>query len=184
MANLAHTRGIFFGGIILTIFGGFWSMIALSFLQPRPVWGIPAASAVTLALLAWGIQRLWSTRGIKSTDDPVAAAKGKRDGMWFGIIFGIEGALIGLSCALLGSHGLSAWIPFAIAVIVALHFLPLAKLFEVPVYYWLGALSTLGVLACLLIGDITMRSIYIGFLMAAVLWLTVTYLLVRTRVTS
>jgi hypothetical protein len=184
MGNIAHTRGIFFGGIILTIFGGFWSVIALSFVQPRPIWGIPAAVAVTLVLLLWCIQRLWLTRGMESADDPVAAAKGKRDGMWFGIIFGMEGALIGLSCALLGSHGLGGWIPFAIAVIVGLHFLPLAKLFAVPIYYWTGALSTLGALGCLLIGDLTMRSICIGFVMALVLWLTVSYLLVRTRVTA
>jgi hypothetical protein len=44
MANVAHIRGTFCGGIILTVFGSFWSIIALSFLQSKPVWGIPAAS--------------------------------------------------------------------------------------------------------------------------------------------
>jgi hypothetical protein len=182
MVNIAHTRGIFFGGIILTMFGGFWSIIALSFLHPRPKWGIPAAAAVTAILVLLCIQRLWSIRGIPSANDPVATAKGKRAGKWFGIIFGIEGALIGLSCALLGNHGLDDWIPIAIALIVAVHFFPLAKLFEVPLYYWLGALSTLGVLACLLIGDPATRAICVGFLMAGLLWLTVSYLLARVRV--
>jgi len=182
MANIAHTRGIFSGGIILTIASGFWSLLALSFWPSRPVWTIPAAVAVTLLLLLVCIQRLWSTRGIRDPQDPVAEAKGKRDGIWFGIIFGIEGALIGLSCAWLGNHGHGDWVPIAIALIVGVHFLPLAKLFEVPVYYWTGALSTLGVLACLLIHDFPLRVLGVGLVMAVVLWLTVAYLLARTRV--
>lgn len=182
MANIAHTRGIFSGGIILTLFGGFWSILALVFWPPHPSWAVPLAVVVIILLLLLCIQRLWATRGIRNAHDPVAAAKAKRSGMWFGIIFGIEGGLIALSCALLGRHGQNAWIPIVIALIVGVHFLPLAKVFDVSVYYWTGALSTLGVLACLLIGDFTMRVLCVGLVMAAVLWLTVAYLLMNTRV--
>jgi hypothetical protein len=182
MANIAHTRGIFFGGIILTLFGGFWSILALSFRPQHPTWAIPLAIAIGLALLLVCVRQLWATRKIRSVEDPVAAAKGKRDGLWFAIIFGIEGTLIGVSCGILGSRGLDNWIPIAIAIIVGLHFLPLARLFEVPLYYWTGALSTLGVLACLLISDFAVRDFCVGMVMAAVLWLTVAYLLARTRI--
>ncbi len=37
--------------------------------------------------------------------------------------------------ALLARLGLSIWIPIAVAVIVGLHFIPLARVFEVPLYY-------------------------------------------------
>jgi hypothetical protein len=90
--------------------------------------------------------RLRGSRNILSIDDPVAAAKGKRAGMLFGIIFGLEGGLIWLCATLLAHVGLSIWIPIAVAVIVGLHFIPLARVFEVPLYYWTGVLSVLGML--------------------------------------
>ena len=69
------------------------------------------------------------------------------------------------------------------AIIVGVHFLPLAYLFEVPLYYWTGVLSVLGVLGCLLIQDVYTRLLWVGLVMAAVLWLTVVLLLLQTRPT-
>ena len=101
--------------------------------------------------------------------------------MWFGIIFGAEGLLIWLCVMLLQHLGLSVWIPIAVALIVGVHFLPLAHVFEVPLYYWTGALSTLGVIACLLIPDMDKRVLSAALGMAAVLWATALMLLVRAH---
>jgi hypothetical protein len=76
---------------------------------------------------------------------------------------------------------LSVWIPIAVAVIVGLHFLPLARVFEVPLYYWTGVLSVLGVLGCSLIRDAGMRLLCAGLTMAAVFWLTSLLLLLQAR---
>ena len=73
------------------------------------------------------------------------------------------------------------WVPIAVAVIVALHFLPLARVFEVPLYYWTGALCVLGVLGCSLIRDAGTRLLCAGLIMAAVLWLTALLLLLKAR---
>jgi hypothetical protein len=97
--------------------------------------------------------RLLASRKIPIVDDPVAAAKGKRVGILFGIIFGVKAGLIALCSTLLARRGLGLWIPIAIAIIVGVHFLPLARVFEVRLYYWTGSLSVLGVLGCLLISD-------------------------------
>ncbi len=114
-------------------------------------------------------------------DDPVAAAKGKRAGKLFGIIFGTESGLIWLCATLLARLGLSIWIPIAVAVIVGLHFIPLARVFEVPLYYWTGVLSVFGMLGCSLIRDAGTRLLCAGLIMAVVFWLTAVVLLLQAR---
>jgi hypothetical protein len=172
------------GAAILTLFGGWWCIAALANWTGRPSWSIPAASVTTIVLLVLCVMRLVVSRKIPTINDPVAAAKGKRAGRLFGIILGIEGGLIALCSMLLASRGLGLWIPIAIAIIVGVHFLPLAHVFDVPLYYWTGALSVLGVLGCLLICDVHTRLLWVGFVMAAVLWLSVAVLLLQARPTQ
>jgi hypothetical protein len=114
--------------------------------------------------------------------DPAAAAKGKRAGILFGIIFGVEAALIALSSVLLARSGLGDWIPVAVGLIVGVHFLPLAYVFEVPLYYWTGALTVFGILGCLFIHAVGVRLLCVGLVMAGVLWLTAVLLLIRNAV--
>ena len=181
VATVAHIRGLVGGAVILTLFGSFWCIIVLASWRARPGWSIPAGSVVTITLLALCAMGLIASRKIPSIDDPAAAAKGKRAGMLFGIIFGLEGGLIALCSTLLTRYGLSIWIPIAAAVIVGVHFIPLAFVFEVPLYYWTGVLSVLGMLACSLVPDAATRVLCAGLVMAAVLWLTVVLLLLQTR---
>lgn len=76
------------------------------------------------------------------------------------------------------------WIPIAVAIIVGVHFLPLAHVFDVSLCYWTGALCVLGVLGCLLVPDVNTRLLWVGFVMAGVLWLSVAVLLLQTRHTQ
>lgn len=184
MSTVAHVRGRVAGASILTLFGSAWCIIALALWPAHPAWSIPAGSAATLVLLALCIIRLSTLRNIPRVDDPIAADKGKRTGMLFGIIFGAECVLIGICAMVLARLGLSIWIPVAAAVIVGLHFIPLARVFEVPLYYWTGLLSVLGVLGCSLIRDAGMRLLGTGLTMAAVLWLTAVLLLLQARLAA
>ena len=169
------------GAIILTLFAAFWSITALGYWLARPSWTIPAAILVTIALLAMSASRVLATRGIESLDDPIAEARGKRSGIWFGIIFSVEGLLIFLCSIVLANEHLELWIPIGIALIVGVHFLPLAHVFEVPLYYGTGTLCVLGVLGCALIGDTGLRLLSAGLTMAAVLWGSVGLILFQTR---
>jgi hypothetical protein len=179
--NVERVRGMIGGAVILTLFAAFWSIIALANWPARPSWTIPAAIVVTIALLAVSASRILATRGVESLDDPIAEAQGKRAGMWFGIIFGAEGGLIFLCSMVLAHEHLGLWIPISIALIVGVHFIPLARVFEVPLYYGTGTLCVLGVLACVLIGDIGLRLLFTGLTMAAVLWGSVVLILFQTR---
>lgn len=184
MSTVAHVRGSVAGAAILTLFGSAWCIVALALWPAHPVWSIPAGSVVTIMLLALCVIRLTALRNVPSIHDPIAAAKGKRAGMLFGIIFGIESGLIWLCAMLLTRLGLSIWIPIEVAVIVGLHFIPLARVFEVPLYYWTGVLSVLGMVGCSLIRDVGTRLLCAGLMMAAVLWLTAVLLLAGARVSG
>jgi hypothetical protein len=181
MLTKARMRGVVAGAAILTLFGGLWCILALAFWPARPAWGIPLASAVTFVLLVVSIVRLAASAKLPDSHDPAAAAKGKRAGILFGVIFGIEGGLIALSSVWLADRGHGDLIPLVTGVIVGVHFLPLAYVFEVPLYYWTGVLSVFGMLGCLFIHAIGPRLLCVGFVMAGVLWLTALVLLVQTR---
>jgi len=181
MSTVAHVRGSVAGAAILTFFGSAWCIVALALWPAHPIWSIPAGSLATIVLLALCVMRLRAIRNIPSTDDPGAVAKGKRAGTFFGIIFGAECGLIWICAMLLAHLGLSIWIPIAVAVIVGLHFIPLARVFEVPLYYWTGVLCVLGMLGCSLIRDAGTRLLCAGLVMAAMLWVTAILLLLRAR---
>jgi hypothetical protein len=181
MPGIAHLRGSIVGAAILTLFGSVWCILALVSWAARPSWSPGACIAITLALVSLCGQRLMALRSIPSIDDPVAAAKGKRTGIFFGIIFGIEGGLIALCSILLARFGLDSWIPTMTAVIVGVHFLPLARLFEVPLYYGTGAVIVIAMGGCALIQDAFTRELCAGLVMAAVLWLTALIVLVQAR---
>ena len=181
MLTKARMRGIIAGAAILALFGGFWFIITLVFQPARPAWTIPAASVTTFVLLVICGRRWAASAEMPDSHNPAAAARGKRAGVTFGIIFGLEGGLIALVSVLLGRSGLGDWIPVAVAIIVGVHFLPLAYVFEVPVYYWTGGLSIFGALGCLLIHAVGLRLLCVGLVMGTVLWSTALLLLVRTR---
>jgi hypothetical protein len=70
-------------------------------------------------------------------------AVGKRLGISFGVIFGSEALFIAVASSVLGAVGQDAFIVPVIVLIVGLHFLPLAPLFNVRLYYVTGALLVL-----------------------------------------
>ena len=179
--SAARVRAAVVGAIILTLFGGLWWIVTLAYWVARPGWAIPVASAITVVLLVLCIARRKAARKIHSFDDAAMLAKRKRAGIFSGIIFGIEGALIGLCSKLLAHHGLGVWIPMAIAIIVGLHFLPLARVWKMPLYYLTGVFSVLSVLGCLLVRDVGTRLLCVGLVMTFVLWLTAVLLLYQTR---
>jgi hypothetical protein len=165
----------------MTLAGAMWCIVALALWPKHPVWSIPAGSIVTLVLLALCATRLRFLGNIQSIHDPFAATKGKRIGKLFGIVFAVESASIWLCAMLLAHLGLSIWIPIAIAFIVGLHFIPLARVFEAPIYYLTGVLCVAGMLGCSLIRDAHMRLLCVGLTMAAVFWMTAVVLLLQAR---
>ena len=98
-------------------------------------------------------------------------AEGKRIGKIIGWASGLEGLALFLAANVLIKAGLSAYVATAFAVIVGLHFLPLAKLLPVPIYYATALLLVLAGAAGLAV-DVAHRPLVISLAAAVVLWLT------------
>jgi hypothetical protein len=157
------------GGIwILNIFAAIWFAVGMAGAGlPWAVLIIPLC--ISGGLLGWGLR----SSGADSPRNPDA---GRVVGIWSGI----EGVAIFVAvtvCQNIGAH--DAIVP-VIAIIVGLHFLPLARGIPVPLYYATGsALAVLGLGDLLLPGPDRMGTT--GFAAAAIMWVSAAVLIRQAR---
>ena len=148
------------GGIwVLTIFAAIWGAGGIT-MGHGPAWLAAAPVAISVAIL------VWASRQPLGTGNPV---EGDHVGRVVGLATVIEGVAIFLAANwLLNAHQETLILP-AVAVIVGLHFLPLARWIPVPIYYWTGAgLIAAGLIAIALPPE--QRAITTGIASALVLW--------------
>jgi hypothetical protein len=102
--------------------------------------------------------------------------------MWrrFGWISGIEGAAIFAIVAVLNIVRRPNAIAPAIAILVGLHFLPLAAVFNAPLYYGAGILGCVIGLAGFMISDPPLRSSFVGLSFGLMLWVTSAMVLLQS----
>lgn len=132
----------------MTFFGAIWWLMAAGSAGDgqAAMW---VAGAVIVGVLLWRVVRLWqSARG----------RDGERSDDWeernrtFSRIGAIEGIAIAAGAVVCGIGGHAEWIPTWCAFVVGAHFLPLARLFEVPVYRTTGlTMMTLAVAGAVII---------------------------------
>lgn len=180
-ASVARTRSRLVGTGILAVGGTAWCIVTMSYWPYSPAWSIPVAIAVGAALLVFCLVRLLATRGIRSVPSPAEAAFRKHAYRWFRVVFAAEIALCAASSIVLANEGHPLWIPIAIALIVGAHFLPLGRVFRVPLYYGTGAFCVLGVLASLPVSYFGTRLLCVGLAMTFVLWASSGLALWHTR---
>lgn len=104
-------------------------------------------------------------------EPPVDPAEKKRRGRVVSWSAGIEGLAIFVTANFLMRNGLGVYIFPAVALIVGLHFLPMAKLLPMKVYYLSGALLV-AVAAVGLAMSPADRPFVVGVSSAIVLWIT------------
>ena len=109
---------------------------------------------------------------------PVEPAERRRRGRILGWSACLEGVAIGIVCRLLIDNALMDYLFPAVALIVGLHFLPMAKLLPLPIYYLSAALLILVAGAGMLI-DPGLRPMAVGAASAVSLWLTCLLLMFR-----
>ncbi|MFC5649541.1 DUF7010 family protein [Paenibacillus solisilvae] len=140
----AAVRGNGFGVLFMAFFGTLWAYTGIMGLQG---WGEPlllvAAVTVGIALFIGGGSLLRASRRLTNQVSKADVKRGNRMGIWFNIIFAAEGLAIGISIAVCNAASHSELIPLAAAIIVGLHFFPLASLFQVRLYHFTGALLCL-----------------------------------------
>lgn len=175
-----QVRGVASGILFMAFFGTLWAGIGIGGLQG---WGAPWLSItvllIGLGLLIGGIAVLISSRRVSNQGAATNGQRGKRTGLWFGIVFATEGLLIGVASVICNAiNRFDLFFPI-MAIIVGLHFLPLAALFQVRAYYLVGALLCLLALITLFavpeqanLGgqSITAQWVVLGFGAALILW--------------
>ncbi|MDG4846867.1 DUF7010 family protein [Peribacillus frigoritolerans] len=138
-------RGSGIGVIFMAVFGTLWAGTGVMGLQG---WGFPyvelAAIFVGIIMVIVGISLIHASQKMSNQVSDDGARRLKRIGFLFNMVFIAEGLLIGIAIAICNLINQTDLIPGVIAIIVGIHFLPLASLFQIKVYY------ATGVLLCLL----------------------------------
>ena len=178
--------GIASGIFFMAFFGAYWGFISAVFMNsPFQFIAFLVVGLVTLVLFGIGgilLKYALSLPKMLSQED---ATEAKRIWVWFGIIFGIEFVLIAISSTLLSTFQRDVFIAPSIALIVGIHFLPLSRLFRVPVFSITGGLlSVLALVAliALLLGlpiagsSPYNWSLFVGIGTTLILWLTAVYI--------
>jgi len=176
----AAVRGTASGVFFMAFFGTLWAYTGIMGLQG---WGVPlllvTAVAIGIALFIGGISLIRASRELTNQVSKTDLRRGKRTRFWFNIIFAAEGLAIAITIAVSNATGHSELIPVVIAIIVGVHFLPLALLFQVRLYYFTGALLCLLAIITLLfvpakvtLGEHQINAFMsvVGFGSALILW--------------
>jgi len=181
--------GMAMGAAIMFVFGVLWLLVGLSGgrFSPPPVRISLAVGGVLLAI--WiAAQAVRAARIARSAlpPTPEQAALDRQTGRRFGRINAFQWGAIG--AAILGLNVLhrTGFIAPVIAIIVGLHFFPLARLFQRPSYYATGIVGCAIGVSGFLISEPSVRLSVAGLSFGLLLWLTVVDVLVRlsTSVTT
>lgn len=153
------------GAVIMSLFAAIWWLVGVSASGhgSGPMYGIPLAVTAGILVVALRRQR-----------DPASesAVERRRQGRLVGIASGVEGLVIFLAINVLANVGRPDWAAPVIAIIVGLHFLPLARWLPARLYYLTGGLLVaLGLLGFRIL-DPAARLLVVSVGAACVLWLT------------
>ncbi|MDQ1507561.1 MAG: hypothetical protein QOD57_5288 [Actinomycetota bacterium] len=154
-------RGRAVGVIVGAVMGLTWVGVARDGLSSVAASLVLVAGVAVCAMLIVGalrLRRAAAAGGLAAPTPPGAGREKVQRRFWL-VTLG-EGAAIAATVSVLGRSGRSEWIPAAICAVVGLHFIPLARLFDVPLYYATAA-------GLCLVAAITM---ILGATGAAALW--------------
>lgn len=171
-------QSIGFGLLLMALFTMMWTGIAQGGLLGHDNHLVLVCFASLRATFAiYGIKTLFDARKFPSFTSDTDKAKGKKMLKWFGIIFGIEFTLIPIICALLYITSLQQYVLPAIALIVGLHFFPMAFVFDRKIDFYLASWTCIvAISSIILIIDNSYQQLYIlSFLGVGVAMATATY---------
>ena len=152
------------GPIIMSTFAAIWWVVGVrgSSAPLAVAYGFPVLVAAAIVGLALGCAH----------DDAASADEQARRGRLVGIASATEGIAIFLAVNVLINMGWRDFIAPVIAIIVGLHFLPLARALPARLYYVTCALMVSVGLAGFMIAAAQQRLVIVTIGAAVVLWLT------------
>lgn len=168
-------QGRAIGALIMTGFGALWMAMGVRVL-PRISrdWRVWLAIALLTGILSvTGVKQLRSGRQSDTSGSrPVVSDAERRAGNRFRIVLWLEWIPIVAIVVILNSMRRPELIMPAIALVVGLHFIPLARIFGFPLYYVTGAFMIALTLAAFLSQDPLRRQAIVGVGCGITLWAT------------
>lgn len=162
------------GAVFMFGFGVVWLLLGLFNGRPSPAWMKAALVAAGV-----GLGAVILTLGMRASHLPSPAslspeqvAMNREIGKHFYLIFGLEMAAIFVAVLALNLLHHPDFILCGIALIVGVHFVPLAALFHRPIYYWTGFLGCAIGLLGFFIADSLLRQKVVGLSFGLLLWVT------------
>ncbi len=170
------------GAAFMVFFGAIWMALGIYAGRTLPTWLRSVVLVIGLALTLWVSLAARTAISASRNAPPETAqerAAGRQIGRRFGLIFGLEGGAIFILILTLNALHRPAAILAGIAIIVGLHFFPLAALFGRPLYYATGTIGCgIGVIA-LMMPDTPIRNSFTGLSFGTLLWVTAAIVLAR-----
>ena len=132
----ADVRGTASGVMFMAFFGAVWADIGIGGLRVSgAIWLLIVAILIGTALFFSGIRMIRLSRHLPHTNQFRNASNVNK---WFNIVFAAQFGLIAIAAMVTNVIGHFDWFFPVMAIIVGVHFFPLAHLFQVRAYYVTG----------------------------------------------
>src|SRR5690625_2244406 len=181
-------RGTASGVMFMAFFVTVLVDIGIGSLQVSDViWLLILAILIGATIFFSGIRMIRNSRNLSNTNK---SRNAKNIDKWFNIVFITEFVLIGIAAIVTNVIGHFDWFFPIMAIIVGVHFFPLAHLFQVSAYYVTGMLLCLLAIVTLLFvpSEINVRGhsidawwTLVGFGSMSILWITSIVILTMGR---
>ena len=160
------------GIILMSLFGAAWAWLAAGVISAQPAQMVRlAAIVISIGLIVCAVLVHRRNRGgLRRTLDHRL--------MW--IVIGGEFLILIVGANLLVRSPYRDWLMPAVALVVGLHFLPLAKAAQLPLYLVTGAAITVVAIISALFKE-PIRTLMVGLGAASSLWITCAVLVSRAR---
>ncbi|MGW5329665.1 hypothetical protein [Streptomyces sp. NPDC004014] len=163
------------GAVVMSVFASMWEALGVSGLIPKI--SAPASFCVAALAIAAAVVLVTLTIRFGTMPGPRRARHVAPNSFrTFGQVNIGQTVAIAMAVMVLGRLSLWAYIPAVVCLIVGLHFLPLARSFAQPQYWWtaglLTALALAGAVTLAGGGDAANVRLLIGFGAALALWTT------------
>jgi Family of unknown function (DUF7010) len=172
------------GALIVAMFAGVWLYWGLSlanaFTVPRGV----AVGVVEIVLLGGGMYFIRTGRALRRRYPPLSKSARRSVSKWFWMVVIAEVVLILIAVNAAAALHRPELIPESIAIVVGLHFLPLAKVFHAPPMAYIGSAIVVWCIVCWILfrGDALGAAAALGT--GALLWISCASALLRARETA
>jgi len=168
----AALKGRAIGAVFMAGFGALWMIIGLKLLRRLHTGPLLVVLAITAVLVLAAIKQFEYAKTLPSSEGAATSAQAAAIGHRFNMIFAAELIAIFVAVVVLNALRRPTLILPVVAVIVGLHFFPLARLFAAPVFYSTATAMVLSVLFAFSMRDVSRRQAAIGIGCGLILWIT------------